>query len=76
MFENKRKVLLVLSPDVLDRAQVLAGKATIALKLPVSIQIVLRALINVGLKRRNHPALLASVEGQAKAARHKRSSAR
>ena len=52
MFENKGKVLLVLSQDVLDRARVLAGKATTTLKLPVSLQIVLRALINVGLKRR------------------------
>jgi len=76
MFSNKGKVLLILSQDVLDRARVLAGKATITLKLPVSLQVVLRALINVGLKRRNHPALLASVEGQAKAARHKRSLAR
>jgi len=39
----------------------------------VSLQIVLRALIEVGLKRDNHPALLANVEGQAKAVRHQRS---
>ena len=75
MFENRTKVLLILSQDVLDRARVLAGKATTALKLPVSLQIVLRALIEVGLKRHNHPALLTSVEGQAKAVRHKRSAA-
>ena len=76
MFENKTSVLLILSQDVLDRARVLAGKATTALKLPVSLQIVLRALIEVGLKRDNHPALLANVESQAKAVRHKRSAAR
>jgi hypothetical protein len=73
MFTNKTKVLLILTEDVLDRAQVLAGKATTTLKLPVSLQIVLRALIEVGLKRDNHPALLANVEGQAKAVRHLRS---
>jgi hypothetical protein len=46
------------------------------LKLPVSLQIVLRALIEEGLKRDDRPALLANVEGQAKAVRHKRSMAR
>ena len=51
MFENKTSVLLILSSDVLDRARVLAGKAAAALKLPVSLQIVLRALIGEGLKR-------------------------
>ncbi len=73
MFENKTKVLLILSQDVLDRARVLAGKATTALKLPVSLQIVLRALIGEGLKREDNPALLANIEDQAKAVRHKRS---
>ena len=73
MFENKTKVLLILSQDVLDRARVLAGKATTALKLPVSLQIVLRVLIGEGLKREDHPALLANIEDQAKAVRHKRS---
>src|SRR5256885_7032100 len=73
MLTNKTKVLLVLAQDVLDRARVFAGKATTALKLPVSLQIVLRALIEVGLKRDNHPALRANVEGQAKAVRHLRS---
>ncbi len=70
-FTNKTKVLLILTQDVLDRARVLAGKATTALRLPVS----LRALIELGLKRDNHPALLANVEGQAKAVRHQRSAA-
>ncbi len=73
MFTNKTKVLLILTQDVLDRARVLAGKATTTLKLPVSLQIVLRALIQVGLKRDNQPAFLANVEGQAKAVRHLRS---
>ncbi len=73
MLTNKTKVLLVLTQDVLDRARVFAGKATTALKLPVSLQIVLRALIEVGLKRDNHPALRANVKRQAKAVRHLRS---
>src|SRR3989442_15525502 len=73
MLTNKTKVLLVLTQDVLDRARVLAGEATTALKLPGSLQIVLRALIEVGVKRDNHLALLANVEGQAKAGRHQRS---
>ena len=76
MFENKATVLLSLSQDGLDRARVVAGKATTALKLPVSLQIVLRALIEEGLKQDHHPALLANIEGQAKAVRHKRSLAR
>jgi hypothetical protein len=76
MGETKTRVLLILSQDVLDRARVLAGRATIMLKLPVSLQIVLRALIEEGLKRDDHPALLANVEGQAKAVRQKRSMGR
>ncbi len=72
MFEEKTRVLLILSRDVVDRARVFAGKATTALKLPISLQIVLRALIEEGLKREEHPALLANVEGQAKAVREKR----
>ena len=73
MFENKTRVLLVLPQDVLDRARVLAGKATTALKLPVSLQIVLRALIEEGLKRDGDRNLFANVEGQAQAVRRIRS---
>ena len=76
MFEDKARLLLILSRDALDRARVLAGKATTALKLPVSLQIVLRALIGVGLKRENHPALLASITSQARALREKRTETR
>lgn len=76
MFENKTKVLLILSQDLLDRARVVAGKTTTALKLPVSLQIVLRALVEEGLKRDDHPSLLANIEGQAKAVRQKRGAAR
>src|SRR6266849_1104143 len=73
MFMNKTKVLLVLTQDVLDEARVLAGRATAALKLPVSLQIVLRALIEEGLKRDGDRALLANVEDQAVAVRRLRS---
>ena len=75
MLENKTKVLLILSRDALDRARVLAGTATTALKLPVSLQIVLRALIEEGLRRVDHPALVANIERQAKAVRESRSGA-
>ena len=68
-------MLLILSQGVSDRARVLAGKATIALKLPVSLQIVLRALIEEGLKR-SHPFFLTNVADQAREVRHKRHMAR
>jgi hypothetical protein len=73
MFKNKTKVLLILPQDILDRARVLAGEATTALKLPVSLQIVLRALIDEGLKRNGDRNLFANIEGQARAVRHIRS---
>jgi hypothetical protein len=76
MFANKTRILLVLPQDVADRARVFAGRATVTLKLPVSLQIVLRALIEEGLRGDDHPALLANVEGQAKAVRHIRKVAR
>jgi hypothetical protein len=76
MFEQKSRVLLVLPQDLLDRARVLAGKATTMLKLPISLQIVLRALIEEGLKRDDDRNLLANVEGQAQAVRRIRRLAR
>ena len=76
MFANKTRVLLVLSQDVLDRARTLAGRATTTLKLSVSLQIVLRALIEEGLKRKNDQALLANIERQAHIVRHIRRVAR
>ena len=75
MFANKATVLLIVSRDVLDQARVLAGKATTALKLPVSLQIVLRALIEEGLTRDTDPVLFANIESQAKAVRDIRSGA-
>ena len=76
MFAKKTSVLLVISRDVLDRARVLAGRATAVLKLPVSLQIVLRVLISEALKRSDDRALLANIEGQAKAVRDIRRAAR
>jgi len=76
MLGNKTKVLLILSQEAVDQARIVAGKATITLKLPVSLQIVLRALIGEGLKRDDYPTLLANVESQAKAVRRLRSVAR
>ena len=73
MFQNGSRVLLILPQDILDRARVLAGKATAALKLPVSLQIVLRALIGEGLKRGGDRNLLTNIEVQALAIRHIRS---
>jgi hypothetical protein len=76
ILENRTRLLLIVSQDVLDQARVIAGRATTALKLPVSLQIVLRALIWVGLKRESHQALLVNIEGQARAVRLQRSGAR
>ena len=76
MFANKTRVLLVLSQDVLDQARVFAGRATTTFKLAVSLQIILRALIEEGLRRVDDPLVLANVEGQARAVRQIRSAAR
>ena len=67
MFDDRARVLLILSRDLLDRAHVFAGKATVMYRLPVSLQSVLRALIEEGLKRDGQAALRANVEGQARA---------
>ena len=76
MFENESRVLRILPQDTLDRARVLAGKATTTLMLPVSLQIVLRALIEEGLRREGDRSLLANVAAQANAVHRIRSRAR
>jgi hypothetical protein len=76
MNANKTRVLLVLPQDLLDRSRVLAGRATASLKLPVSLQIVVRALVEEGLKRSDDRGLLANIESQARAVRRIRSVAR
>jgi hypothetical protein len=73
MFEDRTRVLLILPQDFLDRARALAGKSTTTLKLPVSAQIVLRALIEEGLKRDGDQSLFANIAGQAQAVRRIRS---
>ena len=69
---NKARVLLVLPEEILGRARVLAGKAMATLRLPVSLQIVLRALIEEGLKRDDKRAFLSNVAAQAQAVRRVR----
>jgi hypothetical protein len=73
MFEDKTRVLLVIPQAVLDRARVFAGEATSKLKRPVSLQMVLRAFIDEGLKRDGDRAILANVEDQVQAVRQIRS---
>src|SRR6266511_1012901 len=73
MFEDKTRVLLVVPQAILDRARVFAGEATSRLKRPVSLQMVLRAFIDEGLKRDGDRAVLANVEGQVQAVRRIRS---
>jgi hypothetical protein len=75
MSDGKTRILLILPQSVLDDVRVLAGKATTTLKLSVSVQIVLRALIEEGLKRDGDRRLLASIESQAHAVRRMRSRA-
>jgi len=76
MFERETRVLIVLPQDLVDRARGFAGRATVSLKLPVSLQIVLRALIEEGLKHPADQALLANVGRQAATVRRIRSEAR
>jgi hypothetical protein len=73
MFENKTRVLLVVPQEVVDRARVFAGATTTKFKRPVSLQMVLRALIDEGLKRDGDRAVLANVEEQLQAIRRIRS---
>lgn len=76
MPEVKSKVLLILPSETLDRARVVVGRATATLKLPVSLQIVLRALIEEGLKQAGSEIVLENIERQVQAVRRVRSLAR
>ena len=76
MFQNETRVLVILPRDLVDRARVLAGRATTSMRLPVSLQIVLRALIEEGLRRPTDPSLLANVSRQAETVRRIRREAR
>jgi hypothetical protein len=76
MFESEARVLIILPRELVDRARVLAGRATTSMRLPVSVQIVLRALIEEGLRRPTDPELLANVSRQAQTVRRIRREAR
>jgi len=76
MFATEARVLITLPRELVDRAHVLAGRATTSTKMPVSLQIVLRALIEEGLKRPTDPRLLANVSRQAETVRRIRREAR
>jgi hypothetical protein len=76
LFASRTNVLLVLPSDVVDRAREMAGKATATIKMPVSLQIVLRGLIEEGLDRGDAAALLENFERQARIVRDIRRSAR
>ena len=76
MFEDKARVLLILPQDVMDRARVFAGEAMTKLKGPVSLQMVLRALIDEGLKRDRDRTIVANIESQVRAVRELRSRTR
>jgi hypothetical protein len=72
MSENRGRVLLILSEAVLGQARVFAGEMTATLRLPVSLQIILRALIEEGLRRKDHPQLTGNIEAHAVAVREAR----
>lgn len=76
MFDDERRLLIILPRDLVDRARGLAGRATVSMKLPVSVQIVLRALIEEGLKQPKDPGLLRNVGRQADTVRQIRRAAR
>ena len=75
MLADQTRTLLILPQVLLDRARVFAGEATSQLKRMVSLQMVLRALIDEGLKQGGGRAVLANVEGQVQAVRRIRSRA-
>ena len=76
MFPRETRVLVILPRDLVDKARVLAGRATTSMRLPVSLQIILRALIDEGLRRRTDAGLLANVRRQAETVRRIRREAR
>ena len=76
MFDEEARILVILPRRLADRARGLAGRATVALKRPVSLQIVLRALVEEGLKHTTDPALVANIRRQADTVRRIRRTAR
>lgn len=76
MFQPKARVLLILPQAAVDRARALSGRLTAALRLPVSLQIVFRVLIEDGLARAQDGAFLAKVERHVREVRRARREAR
>jgi hypothetical protein len=76
MFSSETRVLVILPRELVDRARVLAGRATTSMRLSVSLQIVLRGLIEEGLRHPTDPRLLANVRRQAETVRRIRREAR
>lgn len=76
MFDDETRVLVILPRGLVDRARGLAGRMTISMKLPVSLQIVFRALIEQGLKRPGDPPLLGNIRRQADTVRQIRRAVR
>ena len=60
MFADQTRTVLILPQALLDRARVFAGEATSQLKRMVSLQMVLRALIDEGLKQHGGRGVLAN----------------
>ncbi len=76
MFQSETRVLVILPRDLVDRARALAGRATTSTRLPVSLQIVIRALLEEGLRRPTDSRLLANMSRQAETVRRIRQEAR
>ena len=76
MFEDETRILIILPRRLADRARELAGRSTTSMKAPVSLQIVLRALIEEGLKRPRDSTLLENISRQADTVRQIRIAAR
>lgn len=76
MFDDETRILIILPRGLVDGARALAGRATVSMKMPVSLQIVLRALIEEGLKRPKDFMLLENIGRQADTVRQIRSAAR
>ena len=76
MFADETRVLMILPRQLVDRARTVAGRTTTAMRLPVSLQIVFRALIDEGLKRPGDDALLANIGRQAETVRRIRRESR
>jgi hypothetical protein len=76
MFEDETRVLMILPRHLVDRARSLAGRSTTSMRLPVSLQIVFRALIEEGLKRPGDEAIVANIGRQAETVRRIRRESR